>query len=65
LKGRGISHTANGSKMNLGFKGCEKTPLTRRFVSGHDFSRADETARKCRALAPAVFVFSYLQFRSG
>jgi hypothetical protein len=51
--------------MNLGFKGCEKTPLTRRFVSGHDFSRADETARKCRALAPAVFVFSYLQFRSG
>jgi hypothetical protein len=36
-----------------------------RFVSGHDFSRADRVTKSCWALAPAVLVFSYLQFRSG
>jgi hypothetical protein len=35
------------------------------FVKGHDFSRAEETGKNCRALAPAVFVFSHLHFRSG
>jgi hypothetical protein len=43
----------------------ENTQIEFSFVTGHDFSRAEDTERKCRALAPAVFVFSYLHFRSG
>jgi hypothetical protein len=34
-------------------------------ASGHDFSRAERSARRCWALAPASFIFIYLQFRSG
>jgi hypothetical protein len=43
----------------------KKTLLGKGFVSGHDFSRAAEATKKHRALAPALFVFSYLQLRSG
>jgi hypothetical protein len=42
-----------------------KIPLTLQNVSGHDFSRAERATKPCWALAPAIFVFSYLQFRSG
>jgi hypothetical protein len=34
-------------------------------VSGHDFSRAERATKSSWALAPAAFVFSSLQFRSG
>jgi hypothetical protein len=42
-----------------------KTPLKLQNVSGHDFSRAERVTKSRWALAPAVFVSSYLQFRSG
>jgi hypothetical protein len=38
-----------------GYPGCEKYSNRFSFVTGHDFSRADETACDCRALAPAEF----------
>jgi hypothetical protein len=36
-----------------------KSWFQKRFETGHDFSRAEETAEKRWALAPAVFTFSH------
>ena len=36
---------------------CGKTWFRNGFVTGHDFSRAEEQAEKCRASAPAGFAF--------
>jgi hypothetical protein len=33
--------------------------LVKGFVSGHDFSRAADATKRCRTLAPELFVFSY------
>jgi hypothetical protein len=44
-------------QINVGFTGCGKTHLginSRRFVTGHDFSRADKANRTGWALAPEV-----------
>jgi hypothetical protein len=42
-----------------------KIRLIQHNASGHDFSRAERTTKICRALAPAAFIFSDLQLRSG
>jgi hypothetical protein len=36
--------------------GCGKIPLISRFVTGHDFSRAERASIFARASAPAVFI---------
>jgi hypothetical protein len=35
-----------------GFRGCGKTLFRKRFVSGHDFSRVANAAKRMWALAP-------------
>jgi hypothetical protein len=51
--------------MLLGFTGCGKTLSWVGFVSGHDFSRAEDRSEKEWALAPAVFVFCHLHSGCG
>jgi hypothetical protein len=41
---------------------AEKTWFQKGFVTGHDFSHAEETSERCRALAPAGFAFGYCAF---
>jgi hypothetical protein len=42
-----------------------KIPLKLQNVAGHGFSRAERATKSRWTLAPAGFVFSYLQFRGG
>ena len=51
LKGTGLS------LKGMGFTGCEKTYRKGQEVSGHDFSRAADTAKSTWALAPARMLF--------
>ena len=48
-----------------GYAASGSTPSGLPEVSGHDFSRAENATKSCRALAPAVLCFYYLQSRSG
>jgi hypothetical protein len=47
-----FTRAASYSKSTLGFTGCGKTPLWRRFVSGHDFSRAARYPTKALGFSP-------------
>jgi hypothetical protein len=45
LKGHDFSRAVKACKRNEGFTGCGKTPSEESFVTGHEFTRAVNTAK--------------------
>jgi hypothetical protein len=62
---RPVAETLERNKNACNKRASCKIQLRLQKVSGHDFSRAETAAKLCWALAPAVLVLDYLQFRSG